>query len=200
MKSKLELLNQIQTYVDENYIAPIPTIRFSKVMLKDSEEKEERVYMDDSTFESLLSLLRTDLNEFRKSPLSKTTLGELSAEQYFTIIDEFHKTWSITIFSIIDEKHLKDSEVYKRAGISKQTFSKIRKDPDYHPKRDTAIQICIGLELNLEDSNELLSRAGFGLSKSVKRDLVISFFIERKIYNIREINYALYDLGLELFK
>jgi DNA-binding XRE family transcriptional regulator len=193
MKSKLELLNLIQNYIDENYIQPEPTIKFSKVKREGVAKKNN--YMDDSTYDSLITLMKTNFKEF-----SKVEIKGLSASQHFNLMDELNNTWSTTIFSIIDEKHYKDSEVYKRAGISKQTFSKIRKDPEYRPKRDTAIQICIGLELNLEDSNELLSRAGFGLSKSVKRDLVISFFIERKIYNIREINYALYDLGLELFK
>lgn len=194
MKSKLELLNLIKSYIDDNYIQPEPTIKFSKVKREDV--AEETNYMDDSTYDSLINLMKTDFKEFMKSKFD----CHFSASQYFNLMEELNNTWSTTIFSIIDERHYKDSEVYKRAGITKQTFSKIRKDANYRPKRDTAIQICIGLKLNLEESNELLIRAGYGLSNSIKRDLVVRFFIEREVYNIREINYALYDLGLELFK
>lgn len=67
-------------------------------------------------------------------------------------------TWQESLFSIIDNKLLDEVEVYKRAGITKQVFSNIRKDSDYHPNKDTAISLCIGLKLNLDEAQDLLKK------------------------------------------
>ena len=200
MKSKCKTLNLIKSYIFENYVEPTPEIKFSKIKRNDFNLKENNSISNvesnnDSSNESLMSLSKNDCKVCFKSVFPK-----IITSQGVNLIEVMDNTWSTTVFSIIDEKYYKDSEVYKRAGISKQTFSKIRKDPDYRPKRDTAIQMCIGLKLSLVETNELLLRAGFGLSNSNKRDLVVKFFIEKEIYNIRELNYVLYDLSLELFK
>lgn len=116
----------------------------------------------------------------------------------FSLSDE--ATFRDTVFKYIDERGLKDTDVYKRSGISKQTFSRIRCDKDYQPKKDTAIQICIGLRLNIDEANDLLMRAGFSLSRSIKRDLVLHYFIKTKKHDIDYINRYLYAEDLPLIK
>lgn len=101
------------------------------------------------------------------------------------------KTWQESLFSIIDNKLLDEVEVYKRAGISKQVFSKIRGDVNCHPNKDTAISLCIGLKLNLDEAQDLLKKAGYSLSSGIKRDLIIIYFIENHEYDIITINIAL---------
>lgn len=96
-------------------------------------------------------------------------------------------TFSHYLFALIDERKLKDTEVYKKAGITKQVFSKIR-NPLYQPTFETAIRICLALELNLDDTKDLLGKAGFSLSHSKARDLVIEYCIENKIYDIYDVN------------
>lgn len=120
----------------------------------------------------------------------------ISLDRINTFIDE---TWQETVLRLIDEKELKDSYVYKKASISKQTFSKIRSNVNYQPNKDTAIQICFGLELNLDNSLDLLSKAGFTLSKSIKRDVVIKYFLEHEIYDIDVINEYFYKMNYKLF-
>ncbi|MGM9808773.1 MAG: hypothetical protein ACI31I_03515 [Bacilli bacterium] len=115
------------------------------------------------------------------------------------VIEEATDSWQKTVFKIIDRKNFKDPDVYKRASISKQTFSKIRSDENYQPTKDTAIQMCLGLKLNLDDSLDLLAKAGYTLSLSIERDLVIRYCIEESIYNVFNINLILEAMNYKLF-
>ena len=95
------------------------------------------------------------------------------------------------LFKIIDEKGIKDSTVYKRADIDRRLFSKIRSDEDYHPAKNTAIRLCLALELNIAETERLLESAGYCLSLSSTTDLVIRYCIEHKIYDIISVNEAI---------
>jgi len=103
-----------------------------------------------------------------------------------------------TLLKLIDKTGRKDSEIYKKANISKQHFSKIRNNPNYKPTKPTAIALAIALELNLEDTKDLIGRAGYALTNSSKFDLIIRYFIEQGNYNVVEINIALYEFDQAL--
>lgn len=118
--------------------------------------------------------------------------------QIANIKKQSSNTWQRALFNHIDRKEMSEVEVYKRAYISKKTFSKIRCNSSYQPDKDTSIKMCIGLKLNIDETLDLMSLAGHTLSRSLERDLVVRFFIEHRIYNIDEINYALYDMDLKL--
>ena len=97
-------------------------------------------------------------------------------------------TFNQILFSFIDQKGATDSDIYKRAGIDRRHFSKIRSNPDYRPGKNTAIALAIALELNKKETDRLLSAAGFSLSESDTFDLVIRFCLEKKIYDLHTIN------------
>ena len=103
-----------------------------------------------------------------------------------------------TLLKLIDQRGKKDSEVYKKALLSKQHFSKIRNNPDYKPTKPTAIALALALELNLEQTRDLIGRAGYALTNSSKFDLIIRYYIEQGNYNIVEINLALYEFDQSL--
>ena len=103
-----------------------------------------------------------------------------------------------TLLKLIDKTGRKDSEIYKKACLSKQHFSKIRNNPDYKPTKQTAIALALALELDLEQTKDLIGRAGYALSNSSKFDLIIRYFIEQKNYNVVEINMALYEFDQSL--
>ena len=90
------------------------------------------------------------------------------------------------------------SEIYKKANLSKQHFSKIRSNPNYKPTKATALALAIALELDLDKTKDLLGRAGFALTNSSKLDLIVRYFIENRNYNILEINMALYEFDQSL--
>ncbi len=112
------------------------------------------------------------------------------------ILSQSEKTFSEYLLELLKERDGKDSEVYKRAEISRQLFSKILRSKDYRPTKDTAVQLAIGLELDLPQTQKLLEKAGYLLTRSSKTDLAVQYFIERKIYNVSLINEALDDCGL----
>lgn len=98
-----------------------------------------------------------------------------------------------TLLKRIDASSMTDAQVYKRANISKQHFSKIRNNPQYRPTKATALAFAIALELDLEQTRDLIGRAGYALTNSSKFDLIIRYFIEQGIYNVVQINCALFE-------
>ncbi len=115
-------------------------------------------------------------------------------------LKQHEKTFSEHLLDLLKERDGKDSEVYKRAEISRQLFSKILSNKDYQPTKSTAIQLAIGLQLDVNMTQKLLRSAGYSLTRSSRADLVVQYFIERKNYSIPYINTALYDCGLPLLK
>lgn len=100
-----------------------------------------------------------------------------------------------TLLTLIDKSGKKDSEIYKKANISKQHFSKIRNNPGYKPTKATALAFAIALELDIAQTQDLIGRAGYALTNSSKQDLIVKFFIEQRNFNIVEIDIALYEFG-----
>ena len=118
-----------------------------------------------------------------------------AAESPEADIDDFsvnEDTFQQRLFKLIDERHLDDVTVYKRANIDRKVFSKIRCNENYHPAKKTAIAFAIALELNESEMKDLLARAEFALAPWSKFDLIISYFVSHKIYDINEINMVLF--------
>ena len=158
-----ECYNDIQAYIDDYYVAVQPVRSLLQI--------EEQ--------------LLEPIKEVEEKPAVVRSLEHM--------MGYLEETFSERLLRLIDERGLKDSEVYKRANIDRRLFSKIRNNKHYMPQKKTAIALAISLELTIDDTLDLLKTAGYTLSSSHKFDMIIQYFIERGIYNIFEINEALFS-------
>ena len=187
----------IQDFLLENEMM-VYLIVFDKAAVEISEKLYTSIekYIDDKYVDE-----KTESREFRllneeadiyysvSAPKMSKASKDKSLEDIVSQLDE---TFSEMLLRLIDEKEMTDVETYKKANIDRKLFSKIRTDKFYRPRKATALALCIALELNLDQTKDLLARAGYALSRSSKFDIIVEYFIERGIYNIFEINEALF--------
>ncbi len=93
-------------------------------------------------------------------PHASYSAGAVSEDEVAELLDNLDATFSETLLQLIDARGLSDADVYKRANISRQLFSKIRHDQSYRPTKQTAVAFAVALGLDLEQTEDLLARAG----------------------------------------
>ncbi len=144
----------------------------------------------------------------QSSAMAAPDFAEEDSEAEYTCFEPEHEsrlqermrhlsdTFSQYLLYLIREKNMENAEVYKRAIVDKKIFSKIKNNPDYHPQKLTALCLCVGAKLNLDESKDLLARAGYALSPCDKTDIIFSYFIENEIYDMIELDIQLEEHGL----
>lgn len=105
-------------------------------------------------------------------------------------------TFSQYLLYLIQSKNMENADVWKRGIVDKKVFSKIKNNPDYHPQKLTVLCLCMGAKLNLDETKDLLARAGYALSPCDKTDIIFSYFIENEIYDMIELDIQLEEHGL----
>ena len=178
-----KLFSRVASYIDEHYVQAKETAEYGV----DSRRGYRSAYRRSRDIEAWESAVL-------EQPLPRTSKA-MSLED---MLKQADVGFTETLLKLIDQTGKKDSEIYKKANISKQHFSKIRNNPNYKPTKPTAIALALALELDLDATKDLIGRAGYALTNSSKFDLIIRYFIEQGNYNVVEINLALYEFDQNL--
>ena len=181
-----KLFQSVASYIDENYVNACEILTCGM-----AEERQSRILRRQET-----SICENSVafEELRPS-------APIAASKSISLEDMLKQTdagFTETLLKLIDKTGKKDAEIYKKAGLTKQHFSKIRNNPNYKPTKATAIALALALELDLKETRDLIGRAGYALTNSSKFDLIIRYFIEQGNYNVVEINLALYEFDQPL--
>ena len=166
----------------------------SKKIFKDV---KDYLKLDEEEKESIVSLKSEAL---RFNSLGKAA-GVLSSIDYLCDEESAFEpdiSFGKYLIELIDERGLKDSEVYKKANINRDVFNKIINDKVTKPKKKTCVALAIALKLDLAETNELLSKAGYVLSNSFIFDKIIIYCLNNNIYDIFDINDLLFENDQEI--
>ena len=205
-----QLCEKVEIYVSRKYSPPKPEkpqepketkpaavvtgsqqtpsdVRFSigEVFFDPREREEEDAFESASVRETLKAVFGSD-GWFGK----QTVLNRIE--------NRVNMSFSEKLVDIIRKKGLKPSAVYHAARVDRKLFSKIVSDASYKPSKDTCLAILFALRLNLKGAKDMLSRAGYTLSHSSVRDIVLEYFFLEHIYNLDEINEILYRMDEKL--
>ena len=145
-----------------------------------------------------MNVLESRVEAVCESAMPAPMMAPMAVGGLDNLLTHLDAGFSETLLKLIDRSGKKDAEVYKKANVDRKLFSKIRNNPDYKPSKSTAIAFAIALELNLDETRDLIARAGYALSASSKFDVIIEYFIGQKKYDIFEINEALFAFDQSL--
>ena len=137
------------------------------------------------------------LKEYLDEPNYRACAPVFFTPEELAEINNTQPSFTDAVLGMIDKKGLKDSDVYKKADVSRSVFGNVKNG---HFSRGTAIALALTLELTLAETQELLARGGITLSSSSKFDKTIMYCVLHKIYEADDVNYLLNQTGQPILR
>lgn len=183
-----KLLSDVKSYIDEHYVDEVHASEYGGM-----NSRFHRFGRRRAEAARACSYLREEQRVSIEDDLvpAEETVGRRSLEDLLKEVDD---SFATHLFRLIDQRGLTDPQVYKKANLDRKLFSKIRNNEAYKPSKKTVFSLAIALELSLDETIDLLGRAGYAFSQSNRFDLIVRYYIENKHYNIFDINSMLYEI------
>ena len=186
---------RISDYVKDNFVYK-PAIQFSY----DNPDSDTTIQYSLGSKVDKLQKSREERKERYRRANDHSAYTKVSLEELKRDLEKknprLEKSFSDTLFELIEEHHADEVDVYKKANLDKRLFSKIRNNPDYHPTKATVLSLCIALKLGIEETEILLNTIGASLSMSDMSDVIVKAFILNEIYDLEELNLVLLERNL----
>ena len=181
-----KLFASVEEYIDDHYVAQNDeSYQFDRRRRESAERRRWRLG------EEAAPMLETAAAPPPPAAAPRT------ARSLESLMDNLGESFTTRLLRLIDERGLKDSTVYKQSNISRQHFSKIQCNRDYNPKKKTVLAFAVGLHLSEDETIDLLKSAGYAFSDGSKRDWIVQYCLEHKIYNINQVNTLLFEYDQE---
>lgn len=169
------LLGELREYVDDAYVERSPHLYDRSAELRELRAPEAHPFVAASL-----------------AVPAPAAGGPVPPDELAERLAHLDASFSEVLLALIDERGLTDAQVYRRANLSRQLFSKIRSKPDYRPSKPTAVALALALGLTLPQTQELLAHAGLTLSRSSKFDVIVEFYLARGVHDVMTVNEALF--------
>ena len=181
-----KLFASVEEYIDDHYVAQNDeSYQFDRRRRESVERRRWRLEEE-----------ATPMLETAAAPPPPAT-ASMAARSLENLMDNLGESFTTRLLRLIDERGLKDSTVYKQSNISRQHFSKIQCNREYNPKKKTVLAFAVGLHLSEDETIDLLKSAGYAFSDGSKRDWIVRYCLEHKIYNINQVNTLLFEYDQE---
>ena len=187
-----KLFASVEEYIDDHYVAQIDESYQFNRRRREYVERWEDAALADREYPAQECAPPV----FAAAP-PPPAAAPMAARSLESLMDNLGESFTTRLLRLIDERGLKDSTVYKQSNISRQHFSKIQCNRDYNPKKKTVLAFAVGLHLSEDETIDLLKSAGYAFSDGSKRDWIVRYCLEHKIYNINQVNTLLFEYDQE---
>ncbi len=187
-----KLFKSVSSYIDENYVRSKTLDEYGRESVHNSRLKRRRIKEQ----LKLANRIREDMDSLQASEkrfdMSIEAAAPMNTNEWRQLLKNLDAGFSETLLQLIDRSGKKDSEIYKKANVDRKLFSKIRNNMDYKPSKTTALAFAFALELDVDEAKDFIGRAGFALSHSSKFDVIVEYFLEKRNYDVFELNEVLF--------
>ena len=189
-----KLFHSVKSYIDETYVAETLSEEYGDTNTRNVRHLADEIIMPEFFLKKTASHKKQveDYYELCETTSIYTEASSAAPRNLEDLLDELEETFSEHLIRLIDQKGMKDPDVYKKANVDRKLYSKIKNDKDYRPKKTTALAFAFALELSLDETLDLIGRAGYTLSHSSKFDVIIEYFLQEEIYDLYTINETLF--------
>lgn len=172
--------DKLMALVSESLGEYVPDEDYLSEIIDGDEQREECTLCSPSI------MSRDDINALIEKP-TEQNLSKITVDESF----------SEMLKRLMEEKKVPNTFLQDELALSAPGLWKILKGKS-NPQKLTVFALAIALKLDLDDTKELLMKAGYAINQSSLEDIILASLISNGIYDRYTIDNLLYSLDLAL--